>query len=197
MADSSDELPSPAWLARGRPKDGRGLRAKRRIAPLDKKGGEGRKRLSTPHRKEISGASRRMIGSPLSRPSATLSPCGGRGESIGRTRHCEGRRPVAIQFVPCGEYRRCFLAVGRRQASRSFLPLFIQRRYAPFGTKPSPALRASSRPPSGEGASIRRIRHCKKPPPPRHCEERSDAAIHVAVHGGPIGTGSKEIIEYT
>jgi hypothetical protein len=68
-----------------------------------------------------------------------------------------------------------FFAVESGQTSPFFLPLFIQRRSAPDGWKPSPGLRPPSRPPSGGGEeSIGRI---------RHCEERSDVAIQFVPYG--------------
>jgi hypothetical protein len=83
---------------------------------------------------------------------------------------------------------RGFFAVERGQTSPSFVPLFNQRRCAPDGTTPSPALRAPS--PAKRGRGIHRKNSALRKPPPRHCEGRRPAAIQTALQ---IAVASRKV----
>jgi hypothetical protein len=91
---------------RGAQRRGNPVRSTRRAAPLDKKG----RRNETPVHSPPPSNNQRRCAPHGRKPSPGLRPPSrppsGGGTSIGRTRHCEERSDVAIQFVPPGAQRR-------------------------------------------------------------------------------------------
>ncbi|MDR0717637.1 MAG: hypothetical protein LBF50_09515, partial [Azoarcus sp.] len=112
---------------------GNPVRIIRSESTLDKKGEEETRRLSTPRRKENSGASRRMVGNPLlpfGRPLARQAGEGssiGQGESLGRIRHRESLPRLIIAVTNFPRTRISGYATSMPELSR----INVERRSAP------------------------------------------------------------------
>jgi hypothetical protein len=134
-------LPSPAWRARGWPKAGRGL--------------------------------------PTMRSVATLISWRWKVDSPPPSRHCEARSPHLViarsaatwqsSSIQTERIDAVFPAVGSGRAFRSFSPFLFSVASLRMVRSPLPPLTGHPPPPSEEGESIGRT---------RHCEGRRPVAIH-------------------